>query len=75
MALLVYALVEWECKRVSVRRSATALLQEFASLTVVVTRFPDGGARQRLCGLGPNHVALLETLGLTLAQGYFILKC
>lgn len=49
--------------------------EEFASLAVVVSRFPDGSVLWRRSGLGPNHMAVLEALGLPLAQGYSILNC
>lgn len=74
VALLVYALLELECKRASVPRSGTALFQEFASISVVVTRFPDGTVLRRQSDLEPKQTALLEALGLP-TNGYSISRC
>lgn len=74
VALLVYALLELECKRAAVPRSGTTLFQEFASLSVVVTRFPDGSVLRRQSALEPKQSALLEALGLP-KDGYANLRC
>lgn len=75
VALLVYALLELECKRVSIGRSAKTIFEEFALLSVVVTSFPDGSVLRRQSGLDSNHRELLQALALPLVQGYSILKC
>lgn len=75
VALLAYALVELECARSAIHRSATAVFEEFASLTVVVTRFVDGTTLRRLSGVSPNHLALLSMLELPPIEGYTILSC
>lgn len=74
VALLVYALLELECKRAAVPRSGTALFREFASLSVVVTRFPDGTILQRQSDPEPRQTAVLEALGLP-RLGYSISTC
>lgn len=74
VALLVYALLELECKRAAVPRSATTLFQEFASLSLVVTSFPDGSVLWRQSALGPKQLALLQALGLP-TDSYAILTC
>ncbi len=75
VALLVYALVELECKRIAVRRSAEALFAEFASLAIVVTRFTDGSCLRRVSGLQPSQTNLLRALGLPPLEHYTILQC
>lgn len=75
VALLVYALIELACKRVAVRRSAEALFAEFASLTVVATRFTDGSQLRRISGLLPRHADLLRALDLPPVDHYAILRC
>jgi transposase len=75
VALLVYALVELECKRVAVRRSAEALIAEFASLAIVVTRFRDGSRLRQVSGLQPSQTNLLQALGLPPLEHYTILQC
>jgi hypothetical protein len=75
VALLAYALVELECKRVAVRRSAEALFAEFAGLAIVVTRFSDGSRLRRVSGLQPSHTGLLRALGLPPLEHYTILQC
>ncbi|MCL4532208.1 MAG: hypothetical protein M1582_03300 [Actinobacteria bacterium] len=74
VALLAYALLEPECKRALVPRSGTALFQEFASLSVVVTRFPDGTVLRRQSDLEPKQAALLEALGLS-RDAHSISRC
>lgn len=75
LALLIYALIEVECKRVERSTTVQRLISDFASLTVVITRFADGSSLQRLSGVHPDHVILLDMLGLPCLERYTILRC
>lgn len=68
------ALLELECKRASIPRSGTTLFQEFASLSMVVTTFPDGTVLRRQSNPEPKQFAVLEALGLP-RDSYSISKC
>lgn len=75
VALLAYALLELQCKRVAVRRSAEALFAEFASLAIVVTRFTDGTSLRRVSGVQPRQTHLLQALELPPVDHYLNLRC
>ncbi len=72
VALLVFALIELECRRASKERTASTVIAEFSSLAVVITRFSDGTTLRSLSGLTPNQLALLEALSLPPIQIYSI---
>ena len=72
VALLVYALIELQCRRAGIQRTASRVLAEFASLVVVVTRFADGTTLRYLSGVSPNQLDLLEVLALPPIQHYAI---
>ncbi len=72
VALLAYALIELECSRVADRQTASTLFAEFASVAVVVTHFNDGSTLHRLSGVRPNHLELLDALGLPPIDQYVI---
>jgi transposase len=75
VALLAYALIELQCKRVAQRHSAETLFKTFARLAVVVTRFTDGSQLRQIAGQQPWHVELLRALDLPPVDHYPILRC
>lgn len=75
VALLIYALIELECQRAAVPRTARALLAEFASLALVVTRFVDGSSLCQISGLSPGHLAYLDALHLPPIERYIVSNC
>jgi len=70
VALLVFALVELTLLRASVALSGRALIEQFASLSVLVLVFQDGSTLRRLAGLSPPLAAVLDALAFPPADRY-----
>jgi len=63
VALLAFALLELLARRAALSQSGTKLLQQFASVSVIVLAFQDASSLRRLTGLAPPSVAILQALG------------
>jgi transposase len=70
VALLVFALLELTLLRASVTLSGRALIEQVASLSVLVLVFQDGTALRRLAGLSPPLAAILDALPFPPADRY-----
>lgn len=70
VALLVFALLELLLQRAQLALSGRALIEQFASLTVLILVFQDGSHLRRLAGLSPPLITLLQALGLPPADRY-----
>jgi transposase len=63
VALLLFALLEWELRRVRERGSGTVWLRQFADLRVLVLTFQDGSRLRSLTGVDWRLPLLLRHLG------------
>jgi len=70
VALLVFALLELLAHRAALTPSGTTLLEQFASIGILVLAFQDGSTLRRLTGLAPPLAAILQALGFPSAQRY-----
>jgi transposase len=70
VALLVFALLELLAQRAALTPSGTTLLEQFASVGILVLGFQDGSTLRRLTGLAPPLAAILHALGFPPAERY-----
>jgi transposase len=63
VALLLFALLEWELRRVRAHGSGTTWLHQFADLRVLVLTFQDGSRLRSLTGVDWRLPRLLRDLG------------
>lgn len=70
VALLVFALLELLLRRTGLGISGRTLIEQFASLSVLVLVFRDGSHLRRLAGLSPPLADLLHALGLPPPERY-----
>jgi hypothetical protein len=70
VALLLYALLEWEARRVGQPQTGQVLFRQAAPLRVVLLSYPDGSSLRRLTGLDPHLASLLDRLGWPPADRY-----
>jgi transposase len=70
VALLVFALLELLLRRAGLGISGRTLIEQFASLSVLVLVFQDGSHLRRIAGLSPPLAHLLHTLGLPPPERY-----
>lgn len=70
VALLMFALLELLLQRAQLDLSGRRLIEQFASVTVVILVFQDGSRLRRLAGLSPPLADLLQALGLPSADRY-----
>jgi len=63
VALLLYALLEWEARRVGQPQTGQVLFRWAATLRVVLLSHSDGSSLRLLTGLDPNLAALLDRFG------------
>ncbi len=70
VSLLVFAVLELLARRTLTRLSGTALIEQFATLSVLVLIFRDHSRLQQLVGLAPPLATILEALGFPPAERY-----
>ncbi len=70
VALLVFALLELLAQRAALTPSGRTLLDQFASVSILVLAFQDGSTLRRLTGLAPPLAMTLEALGFPPAERY-----
>jgi hypothetical protein len=63
VALLLYALLEWEARRVDQPQTGQVLFRQAATLRVVLLAHPDGRSLRLLTGVDPRLTVLLDRLG------------
>jgi transposase len=70
VALLVFALLEWQARRVLLPQTGTTLIEQFASLDILVQTFRDGSSLRRVIGLAPPMASILKALAFPPAEHY-----
>lgn len=73
VALLIFALLELLARRVLLGQSATTLIEQFASVGILVLGLRDGTSLRRVTGLAPPLAAILQTLGFPPTERYVAL--
>jgi hypothetical protein len=63
VALLLYALLEWEARRVGQPQTGQVLFRQAATLRVVLLPRPDGSILHLVTGLDPRLAGFLDRLG------------
>lgn len=70
VALLVFALLEVLARRATLAQSGPTLLEEFATVSVLVLVFQDGSALRYVTGLAPPLAAILAAFSFPPAERY-----
>ncbi len=70
VALLIFALLELLARRALLPQSATTLIEQFASVSILVLAFRDGTSLRRVTGLAPPLAAILQDLGFPPTERY-----
>lgn len=70
VALLIFALLELLARRAGLTQSGTTLLEQFATLSVLVLVFQDGSALRYVTGLAPPLATILQLLSFPPAERY-----
>jgi hypothetical protein len=66
IALQLYSLIEWEAYKERKKWTTRFPEKEFANIYILQTIHPNGDVEPEWCNVSPEHIRLLETLGLGL---------
>jgi transposase len=68
VALQLYSLIEWEARKAQEAWTTRFLKKKFASICILQTVHPNDDVEIEWCNVTPEHLRILETLGLRLIE-------